>query len=101
MIFGMNWSQQGGSIGVNSKTMYRDLKNDIWSIWKILINCKENFLYSRYLHKPGTEEESEYLRYSRHFQFLRHSLWRLCIIELHKLLNKSDRDFFNLWTFIN
>lgn len=80
--------------------MNRDLHSDIWSIWKILTNCKENFLYSRYLHKPDTKEEVEYLGCSRHFKFLRHSLWRLSIIELHKLLNKSDRDFYNLFTFI-
>lgn len=81
--------------------MDRDLKSDIWSIWKILINCKENFLYSRYLHKPDTETEAEYLNYSQHFKFLRHSLWRLCIIELHKLLSKSDKDVYNLRTFLN
>ncbi|MEJ7736121.1 MAG: hypothetical protein WKF97_01740 [Chitinophagaceae bacterium] len=80
--------------------MERDLKSDIWAIWKILINCKENFLYSKYLHKPDTKEEAEYLSHSRHFQFLQHSLWRLCVIEINKLLSKSDKDFYNLWTFI-
>lgn len=35
-----------------------------------------------------------------HFKFLRHSLWILCIIELNKLLSKSDKDYYNLWTFI-
>ena len=80
--------------------MERDLKSDIWAIWKILLNCKENFLYSKYLHKPDTKEEAEYLHNSMHFKFLRHSLWRLCIIELNKLLSKSDKDFYNLWIFI-
>ena len=80
--------------------MDRHLKNDIGSIWRILLNCKENFLFSKYLHKPETKDESEYLQNSRHFKFLRHSLWRLSIIELHKLLSKSDKDFYNLWTFI-
>lgn len=80
--------------------MERDLKNDIWAIWKILLSCKENFLYSRYLHKPDTEEEKKYLDNSIHFRFLRHSLWRLCIIDLTKLLTKSDKDVYNLWTFV-
>lgn len=80
--------------------MTRDLKSDIWTIWKILLTCKENYLFSKYLHKPDTDEELKYLSNSRHFKFFRHSLWRLCIIELHKLLSKSDKDFYNLWTFI-
>lgn len=78
----------------------RNLKSDIWQIWKILISCKDNYLYSRYLNIPDSQEELEYLNYSPHFRFLRHSLWRLCIIELHKILSKSDNDFYNVWTFL-
>jgi hypothetical protein len=79
----------------------RDLKSDISTIWKTAFNCEENFLFSKYLYQPKTIEESDYLGHSKRFQFIRQSLWRLSIIELNKLISKSNKDFFNFLTFID
>ena len=78
-----------------------EIKNDIWNIWQILITAKDSFQYSFYLHKPDTEEEQDYLNHSPDFIFIRHILWRMCIIELSKLFsNSKDRDRFNIFHFI-
>ena len=73
------------------------IKNEIWIIWKIYILCKECFNYTYYLHKPDTKEEFKYLARDPDFKFIRHILWRMMIIELSKLLSKSERrDKYNL-----
>jgi len=78
-----------------------ELDNKLWRITEILITAKECFLYSKYLYKPESEEEAKYLQYSVHFHFIRHSLWRLSIIELSKLFSTSkQRDRFNIVSFI-
>jgi hypothetical protein len=78
-----------------------EIKGNIWEIWKISINAKRFLKYSLYLHKPDTEEEREYLRKSRDFQFIAHALWRNTVIELSKLFNDSkNRDKFNIFHFI-
>ena len=82
--------------------LLEDLKNECGSIVEIYFNAKENFLYCYYLHVPGTKEEAEYLNVDRDLKFIRHSLWRLSIIELAKLF--SDRKFtdkFNLFHFLS
>jgi hypothetical protein len=79
-----------------------ELKENIWSIWKILIMAKECHQFSYYLHKPKTAEEAEYINHSRHLQFIGHVLWRNTAIELSKLFSKSKkRDKFNIFHFIN
>lgn len=78
-----------------------EIKNDIWNICQILITAKDSFQYSFYLHKPDTEEEQDYLNHSPDFIFIRHILWRMCIIEFSKLFsNSKDRDRFNILHFI-
>jgi len=79
----------------------KELKENIWLIWKILTLAKECYQYSYYMHKPETPGELEYLKYSQHFQFIRHILWRNTVIELCKLFSKSSgRDKFNIFHFI-
>jgi AbiU2 len=79
-----------------------ELKENIWSIWKILILAKECHQFSFYLYQPKTSEEAAYINNSRHLQFIRHILWRNTAIELSKLFNKSQRrDKFNIFHFIN
>ncbi|WP_127020510.1 hypothetical protein [Flagellimonas beolgyonensis] len=78
-----------------------EIKKEIWEIWKIAINAKRPLKYSIYLHKPETPAEADYIRYSQDFQFIRHSLWRLAVIELSKLFNsKQSLDKFNIFHFI-
>lgn len=75
-----------------------EIKQEIWGIWEILILARECFEYSNYLYNPDTKEESEYLSFSQDFDFIRHILWRMTIIEISKLFAK--RDSFNLKHFI-
>lgn len=79
-----------------------EIKQEIWGIWEILILARECFEYSNYLYNPDTKEESEYLSFSQDFDFIRHILWRMTIIELSKLFSSSaKRDRFNLKHFIS
>ena len=75
-----------------------EIKQEIWGIWEILILARECFEYSNYLYHPDTKEESEYLSFSQDFDFIRHILWRMTIIEFSKLF-QPDR--FNLKHFIH
>lgn len=78
-----------------------EIKQEIWGIWEILILARECFEYSNYLYNPDTKEEKEYLTYSEDFDFIRHILWRMTIIELSKLFSGSrKRDRFEIKTFI-
>jgi hypothetical protein len=78
------------------------IKQEIWGIWQILILARECFEYSNYLYNPDTKEEFEYLSFSQDFDFIRHILWRMTIIELSKLFSSSSkRDRFNLKHFID
>lgn len=81
-------------MGINKN----ELKQEIWGIWEILILARECFEYSNYLYNPDTKEESEYLSISQDFDFIRHILWRMTIIEFSKLF---QRDRFNLKHFID
>lgn len=79
-----------------------ELKENISIIWEILTISKDCFEYAFYFHKPETQEEANYLNNSSDFRFIRHTLWRMTIIELSKLFSKSkNRDKFNLKHFIN
>lgn len=83
-------------------TKIAELEKEIWRITEIFLNAKENFNYSYYLHKPDTTEEAEYVKHDRDLIFIRHSLWRLSIIELSKLFsNNTNTHKFNLSHFIS
>ena len=79
-----------------------EIEQEIWGIWEILILARECFEYSNYLYNPITKEESEYLSSSQDFDFIRHIIWRMTIIEISKLFSSSaKRDRFNLRHFID
>ena len=78
-----------------------DLHEEISEIWNILIFIKENYAYSRYLHKPRTQEELEYINGSSDFQYFRHILWRMCIIDLSKLFSNKPNERFDLKHLLN
>ena len=78
-----------------------ELKENMLSIWKILNNCKESFLFCKYLYVPETQNEKEYIENSRYFKYIRHILWRNSVIELSKLFSTSrNRDKYNISHFI-
>lgn len=79
----------------------KELKENIWAIWKISILAKKCLKYSYYMHKPETEEELNFLNNSGEFIFIRHILWRNSVIELSKLFsNPSRNNKFNLIHFL-
>ena len=77
-----------------------ELNKEIEEIWRILVICKESFLYSQYLHQPDTDKERDYIEHSKDFLFIRHTLWRMTIVELTKLLRSSNSHRFNIFHFI-
>lgn len=78
------------------------IENDISNIWEILIMAKECLCYSQYMHQPDTKAERNYIDKSTDFQFIRHILWRMCIIEVAKLFSKNaGTHHFNIFHFIN
>ena len=82
-------------------TKVEELKKETWRIVEIYLSAKENFNYCHYLHEPDTREEAEYLKVDRDLRFIRHSLWRLSIIELAKLFSdRKSTHKFNLLHFV-
>ncbi|NOU47518.1 MAG: hypothetical protein HOO86_10705 [Bacteroidales bacterium] len=80
----------------------KELEEEISKIWNILIYVKDCYDYSYYIHKPETSEEADYLKNSQDFEFIRHILWRMAIIEIAKLFcNSAKRDRYNLRHFIS
>lgn len=79
-----------------------EIKKESWRIVEIYLNAREYFNYCYYLHMPATKLEAEYLRIDRDLKFIRHSLWRLSIIELAKLFSdRKSTDKFNLLHFLS
>jgi AbiU2 len=77
------------------------LRIQVAQIAEIFLTAKENFNYCYYLHNPSTPEESEYLKVDRNLNFIRHSLWRMSVIELVKLYSSKENDKFNLQKILN
>lgn len=77
-----------------------EIRNEITKIWLILVNAKECFHYSFYLHKPSTLEEQDYLDESVDFIFIRGILWKMAITELSKLFSSKNSDRYNIMHFI-
>ena len=80
----------------------KEVEKEIETIHLILVFARECFQYCYYFFNPNTVEEEDYLKRSDDFDFLKHVLWRMTIIELSKLFcNSADRDKFNLYHFTN
>lgn len=77
-----------------------EIRNEITKIWLILINAKECFYYSLYLHKPSTLEEQNYLDESVDFIFIRGILWKMAVTELSKLFSSKSNDRYSIIHFI-
>jgi hypothetical protein len=74
----------------------KEIKEAVSTIIEIYIGAKENFKFCCHLHYSKTEMEAQYLKTDRHLQFIRHSLWRLTIIELSKLFSNGTNDVYCL-----
>lgn len=77
-----------------------EIQNEITKIWLILVNAKECFYYSYYLHKPSTLEEQNYIDESVEFIFIRGILWKMAVTELSKLFSSKSSDRYSIIRFI-
>lgn len=78
------------------------LKRDLDKITKSIVTILQSFEFCYYLNYPKTDNslDEKHLRYisnSGFFSFTRYALWRVTIIELHKLSNDNkETDKYNL-----
>lgn len=78
-----------------------NLKDHIWLIWETLERSHINFESTKYLNSPHTEDEFNFVRGSLYFKNIAGSLWRICVIDLHKVISISRNDSFSLKKLIN
>jgi|GEM_PF-2067131 len=78
----------------------KELTGRLDTTFRILYAAKENFEYCQYLYEPLLPEEQAYVRVDRNLQFIRFTLWQMTIIELDKLLSKTEPQRFNLFSLI-
>lgn len=79
----------------------KEITEEIQRICQIYHMAKECFLYSKYLYTPDTPEERMCVSRNRHFLIMALMHWRLCIVEIHKLVSESTSDKYRLRHFIN
>ncbi|PQJ73608.1 AbiU2 domain-containing protein [Polaribacter butkevichii] len=78
------------------------LKKDLDKITKSIVTFLQSFEFCYYLNYPKTdnildEKQLKYINNSGFFSFTRYALWRVTIIELHKLTNNNkETDKYNL-----
>ncbi|AWX46226.1 hypothetical protein HME9304_03258 [Flagellimonas maritima] len=83
-------------------TKKEQLKKDLDKITKSIVTSLQSFEFCYYLNYPKNDNELdkkhlEYITKSGFFSFSRYALWRLTILELHKLTNdKKETDKYNL-----
>ena len=78
------------------------LKDDLNKITNSIITFLQSFEFCYYLNYPKTdnqldEKHLKYITNSGFFSFSRYALWRVTILELHKLTNDNkETDKYNL-----
>lgn len=77
------------------------LKEHIWSIWKTSEMCHLSLESTRYLNKPRSKEEFDFIKKSIYLRNIARSLWAICIIDLHKITSESSKDKISLRKLIN
>lgn len=79
----------------------KEIRAEIEKIKQIFLTAKECYLYSKYLFAPDDPDERRYASKDMHFRIMAILFWRLCIIEIHKLVSDSEKDEFRLSFFIS
>src|SRR6187551_2866038 len=72
------------------------LRREVWARVQIYVTSLDNLLYVKYLYKPDTKEELNYINTSTHLKVIRIYLWRLCLIEIAKLVSSKKGDDFRI-----
>jgi len=80
----------------------KEIEQEITLITEIYFSAKENFNYSYYFNHPSSTEELAFVNKDSHIKYIRHSLWRIAIIELAKLFStRNSTDKLNLLHFLS
>lgn len=79
----------------------QDLESKISTITEIYLCAVENYRFCYYLHYSDSVDERKYLNIDRHLIFIRHSLWRLTVIDICKLYSLRNSDKFDIRKLIN
>ena len=78
------------------------LKSDLESINKFIITILQSFEYAHYLHYPEhnysyDKPKSKLISASGFLSFTEYAMWRILIVEIHKLVKDSKSEKFNLF----
>lgn len=78
------------------------LKSDLESINKFIITIIQSFEYAYYLHYPEQnysydKPKSNLISASGFLSFTEYAMWRILIVEIHKLVKDSKSEKFNLF----
>ena len=78
------------------------LKSDLESINKFIITILQSFEYAHYLHYPEhnysyDKPKSNLISASGFLTFTEYAMWRILIVEIHKLVKDSKSEKFNLF----
>ena len=72
------------------------IKEYLEEIHIIYVKAHESYSFNRYLNKPPTEKEFDYLKNSRVFELINISMFKLAVLEMSKLTGKSNSHTYNL-----
>lgn len=78
------------------------LKSDLESINKFIITILQSFEYAHYLHYPEhnysyDKPKSKLISASGFLSFTEYAMWRILIVEIHKLVKDSQSEKFNFF----
>ncbi|MBD8082159.1 hypothetical protein [Chryseobacterium caseinilyticum] len=81
-----------------------NFKNNLTTILDNISNiytvANESYLFSKYFNSGKNDSEIRIIE-SPSIRFLKHSMWRICIIELDKVFKKSDNHHFSFYEITN
>lgn len=89
---------------MNQKSVQRNkevLKEHLDTLYQILSKIIQTFEFCDYLYKPINQEHFDFINDDGFFRFSSYSMYRICFVDLHKLLSKSKNDQFNLHELID
>ncbi|WP_149274694.1 AbiU2 domain-containing protein [Pareuzebyella sediminis] len=78
---------------------YIKLKEQLEQIYLVYTKGFEAYSFNKYLIKPSSEQEENYLRNSKIFRMIGVSMFKLSVLELHKLVSNKKNDQLNLYDF--
>jgi hypothetical protein len=77
------------------------LKKDIETIYKIYADAKNCYVIANNFYVINEQSEIDYINRDEHLKFIRQVMWKMCIIEINKLVGKNSNDKYRFETLIN